>query len=92
MKLVEFPERTVVIAKDQPQYNPMPAHRYPDDPEGRVTCCWELTDEEIAEVARTKRIWHTILTFGGPLQPQLLQVEKPQIGPAGVQRITSTDE
>lgn len=79
MKLVQFPEQTVVIAKDQPQYIPMPAHVYPGDVLGRVTCCWELTDDEIAEVLRTKRIWHTILTFDRPLQPQLLQVEKPEM-------------
>jgi hypothetical protein len=79
VKLVEFPEQTVVIAKDQPQYEPLPAHVYPADPEGRITCCWELSEEELAEVTRTKRIWHTVLTFGGPLQPQLLQVDKPEM-------------
>lgn len=28
MKLIEFPEQTTVIAKDQPQYNPLPAHQF----------------------------------------------------------------
>lgn len=40
MTLIEFPEQTVVIAKDQPEYLPMPAHRLAGDFEGCVTCCW----------------------------------------------------
>ena len=28
MKLVEFPEQTVVIAKDQPEYLPLPAQEF----------------------------------------------------------------
>lgn len=79
MQLVEFPEQTVVIAKDQPEYEPLPAHVYPNDRAGRITCCWELTDEELADLLRTKRIWHTVMTFGQSLQPQLLQVEKPDM-------------
>lgn len=77
MKLIEFPEQTVVIAKDQPEYEPLPAHVHVHDRAGRITCCWELTDDELAELLMTKRIWHTVMTFGQPLQPQLLSVEKP---------------
>lgn len=78
MRLIEFPEQTVVVAKDQPEYEPLPAHQF-GDREGRITCCWELTDDELAELLKTKRIWHTVMTFGGPLQPQLLTVEKPEM-------------
>lgn len=82
MKLVEFPEVNSIIAKDQPQYRPMPAHRVAHDREGRLICCWELTAEEIAEVGRTGKIWQQVLTFNQPLQPQLLSVEKPNISPS----------
>lgn len=44
-----------------------------------VTCCWQLTDEEKSEIARTGVIWHQILTFGNTLQPQLLSVDKPDL-------------
>lgn len=79
MNLIEFPEQTVVIAKDQPQYNPLPAHRFPDDPEGRIACCWQLTWRERLTVLWSGKIWHQVLTFNRPLQPQLLTVEKPQM-------------
>lgn len=77
MTPIEFEGQTVVIAKDQPQYLPLPARRVANDPEGRVTCCWQLTPEERAVVARTGQIWQQVLTFGDPLQPQILSVLRP---------------
>jgi len=79
MDVIEFPEQTVVIAKDQPQYRPLPAYRQSADPEGLVICCWHLTWRERFRLLFTGRIWHHILTFNEPLQPQLLEVEKPEM-------------
>lgn len=42
-----------------------------------ITCCFKLTPEELAEVARTGVIWHTVLTFGQPLQPQRMSLQRP---------------
>ena len=80
MNLIEFPEQTVVIAKDQPQYLPLPAYRWPNDPEGRIACCWQLTWRERFLVLIRGRLWHQVLTFNSALQPQLLTVEKPKMG------------
>lgn len=77
LKLVEFPEQTVVIAKDQPEYLPLPAHRHRNDPQGKITCCWKLNWMQRLKVLVTGKVWHQILTFNHPLQPQLLLVEKP---------------
>lgn len=77
MKLVEFPEQTVVIAKDQPEYIPLPAWRAEHDPSGRIACCWKLSWKERFKVLLGGLIWHEVLTFNQPLQPQLLSVEKP---------------
>lgn len=76
MNLIEFPEQTVVIAKDQPEYNPLPAHHFRDE-QGTIACCWKLGFWERVQVLLTGKIWHQILTFNQPLQPQLLHVEKP---------------
>lgn len=82
MELVEFPEQTVVIAKDQPEYMPLPAHRFQaDDGAGRIACCWKLSLRERIQLLFTGRIWHQVLTFNQPLQPQLLTVEKPNMTP-----------
>ncbi len=74
MILIEFPEQNVIFAKDQPEYLPLPAHV---DSSGTVTCCWELSDDEIAQIIKTRKIWHQILTFRNALQPQLLLTECP---------------
>lgn len=76
MNLVEFPEQSVVYAKDQPEYLPLPAHRF-NDAEGRIACCWRLTWRERFKVLFSGVVWHQILTFNAPLQPQLLSIEKP---------------
>jgi len=87
VNLIEFPEQTVVIAKDQPEYRPLPAHRFANDPEGRIACCWRMTWRERLRVLLTGRVWHQVLTFGAPLQPQMLSTKKPKMSAnAGVKR------
>lgn len=77
MKLVEFAEQNVVFAKNQPEYLPLPAH-VKEGPAGQITCCWQLKWSERLKVLWTGVIWHNVLTFNNPLQPQLLMVDKPK--------------
>ena len=80
MKPIEFPEQTVIIAKDQPQYVPLYAHRFVDQPDkGRIACCWKLGWKDRLKLLMTGKLWHQILTFNQPLQPQLLSVDKPEM-------------
>lgn len=79
MELIEFPEQTIIIAKDQPEYKPLPAHIDPVDPCGVVTCCWKLSWRERLKLFITGKIWHQVCTFKHALQPQLLHVDKPQL-------------
>lgn len=76
MQLIEFPEQTTVIAKDQPEYIPLPAYLTFND-KGEIVCCWGLTMRERIRVIFTGRIWHHVLTFSQPLQPQRLSTFKP---------------
>lgn len=78
MQLTEFAGQNITIAKDQPEYIPMPAYIAAD---GTVTCCWRLTWRERLRLLRSGVIWHQILTFRQPLQPQSLTVEQPQLEP-----------
>ena len=77
MKLIEFKGQNVVIAKDQPEYLPMPAYRIPHDPRGTIICCWKLSIKERIKLLFKGNIWHRILTFNGSVQPQLLEVDNP---------------
>lgn len=82
MKPIEFPEVNTVFAKDQPQYLQLPAHVEPHDkydPGRRATFCWQLSWRERVAILFTGRLWHQVLTFNSPLQPQKLMVRKPAL-------------
>lgn len=69
-----FPQSNIVIAKDQPEYIPLPAcvcHT------GVVISCWALSKEEVNQIAESQLLWLKQLTFGQPLQPLVPQVENP---------------
>lgn len=77
MKPATFPEQTVIIAKDQPEYQPLPSFQY-FDPKGTVVFCWQLNWQERFTLLFTGKLWHYVLTFNKHLQPQLLSTKKPQ--------------
>lgn len=80
--LIEFPEVTTTYAKDQPQYRPLPAHKVANDPQGRIIFLWKLNFLARLRVLFTGEVWHQVLTFNHPLQPQQVDVEKPDMTPA----------
>ena len=84
MNCIEFPEQTVVYAKNQPEYIPLPAHKF-NDADGRIAFCWKLTWHERFVVLFTGILWHEVLTFNQPLQPQRMSVDKPAFGQGEVQ-------
>lgn len=79
---ITFDEVTNVIAKDQPEYIPLPSYQYQADPQGTVVFCWQFTPDELLAIANNDgKLWHTVLTFGHPLQPIMLSAEKPTMPP-----------
>jgi len=79
MKLIEFPEQTVVIAKNQPEYLPMPAHIDSSRPEYETTICWKLSWKERLSILFSGVIWHQVWTLGKSMQPQRLATQKPEM-------------
>lgn len=77
VKLVDFPQAHVIVAENQPEYLPMPAYVYDDTQV--LTCCWQLTWKERFQLLLTGRVWHSVWTFGGALQPQRLDVLQPEM-------------
>lgn len=68
-KITDNLETNVVIAEHQDEYNSLPAHvTYT----GVVAFAYELSDEEIEQIKKTKRVYVSMLTFGNPLQPHYL--------------------
>lgn len=74
---VKFPEANAVLAANQDDYEPLPVHRFPDDPQGRVAMCFRLSPAELEEIARTKTLWIQQLTFGQAFQPIALSTQRP---------------
>lgn len=74
MTPIKFPESNVVFAEHQPEYQFLPCLRKPN---GELIVCWGLTIKERLQVLLTGKLWHTIATFNQPLQPQMIEVEKP---------------
>ena len=77
MCATEFKEQNVLYGKDQPEYLPLPAYRCNDE-QGRIVFCWSFSLKERLLVLFTGKLWHEVLTFDHPLQPQRVSVEKPQ--------------
>jgi hypothetical protein len=63
--------RPVVFAKDQPEYEPLPALIFSD---GKVLTEWQLTEEERARILAGENIRLWIWTCGQPLQPVALEI------------------
>ena len=74
MTPIEFPQQTTIIAKDQPEYIPLPAHI---TKEGEVITCWQLTRRERWRLLLSGKLWWSVLTFNRPLQPQRPYVDSP---------------
>lgn len=66
MKAIEFEQHNVVFAKDQKEYQPLPAYAQDN---GLVTFCMELDDRELEAVVKTNILRLPVLTFGRSAQP-----------------------
>lgn len=71
---VNLPE--TIYAKDQPEYRPLPVLRQED---GTVLSRWHLTWLERLTVLFKGDVYLWTITFNNPLQPVMLQVEKPKM-------------
>jgi hypothetical protein len=65
---------SVVYAKDQSEYIPLPASRTSD---GEVVTCWKLSWRARLAILLGADFYVTLLTFNKPLTPIRVSVEKP---------------
>lgn len=77
MNAITFEGVNVQLGEGQEQYQTLPCH-YDPQLEGKpMIACFQLNEEELAEVAATGCIWNTQFTFGNPYHPVLLSTQKP---------------
>jgi len=73
MKPIKTKDTNMTIAKNQPEYLPLPAHVSSD---GVVTTCWEFSFKDKLKALFLGRIYLQILSFGKRIQPVKLTMEK----------------
>ena len=74
MKPIYVDGMNKIIAENQDEYITLHAHV---DNEGIVTSCWKLNWKERFHLLFSGKIYLRILAFKQPLQPQLIQLDKP---------------
>lgn len=62
MKSIKFPGANIEMAKGQPEYNSIHMKSIESE-QAEVIACYELSDEELALLNKTKRIWYSRLRF-----------------------------
>jgi hypothetical protein len=88
MQPIDFPQRNLMLAEDQPEYQTLPVFvdvREVKTPDGHkpapwsMTCVYQFTDEEIAELIANKKLFYRQMLFGGQFQPIFLSTKDPFI-------------
>ena len=80
MRPIEFEECNVIFGASQPEFQALPAFKDNSHPQGTtVVHCWKLSPEEIAKISVTGELWVSVLTFGNPLQPIYLTINKEDV-------------
>ena len=77
----EFPEVNLFIAKDQEEYQTLPAHAGVNKETGlvEITTCFELDKEELKQVSETGQIWlKTLKHPNAYFQPIGMNLLKPE--------------
>ena len=78
MRPTTFKHQNTIFAKDQPQYQQLPALLL-EGPEGHVISCWRLSFKERIQVLLFGRIWSSLMTFNKPLTPSYLTVNRKEV-------------
>jgi hypothetical protein len=86
MQPIDFPQRNQMLAEDQPEYQTLPIYverRTVQTEEGpqsipwSATAVYELSDEEIAELTATRKLFYRQMMFGKPYQPMFMSTKDP---------------
>lgn len=79
MEPIKFDGVNAVFGANQPEYKPLSAERVGKPQTGQINTCWALSPDELKRVQETGVIFVSLLTFGLPLQPMLVSVDKPDV-------------
>lgn len=78
MKPVKFKHQNIEFAKDQDEYNTLPALRL-DTPQGEVISCWRMSFKERIKILFFGRVWLSLMSFNKPLTPSYMSVYRSDV-------------
>ena len=78
MKPTKFKHANVEFAKNQPQYQSLPALKL-NTKEGEVIVCWKMNFFERIKVLFTGKVWVSLMTFNKKLQPSYVSVNRKDV-------------
>lgn len=76
MKAIEFEQQSIVVAKNQPEYEPLPM-KISVHSDGLAACCYKLTFRERIKLLFTGKLWIETLTFHRGITPIRPSVHEP---------------
>ena len=77
MKAIDFPEANHKFGEHQEEFETIPVLVVPRH--GTILYCFELTEEDKAEIAKTGVIWFSQMTQNQPMQPIFPTAFKDQV-------------
>jgi hypothetical protein len=86
MTPIDFPQRNLMLAEDQPEYQTLPTfvdkravetEKGPKEIPWSMTCVYEFTEEEIAEIVAKKKLFCRQMLFGHSFQPIFMSTKDP---------------
>lgn len=78
MKPIKFKEVNVEFAKNQDEYETLPALKL-DTNEGEVISCWKLSFFERLKVLITGKVWLSLMSFNKALTPSFMSVNRKDV-------------
>lgn len=90
MKPKPFKGHNIVMGKNQPEYQPLPAFKNNSDA-GEIITCWRLSLWERIRILFTGELWLMLMTFNHPVQPVLLTTYQEEIFVKNKKQIVEPD-
>lgn len=78
MEPIDFKERNCIYGEGQDEYKSLPAYVH-NTKERQVVSCWKLSFFERCKVMFSGKIYMSLMTFGKPLTPSKLTVNKKDV-------------
>lgn len=79
MKPIKFEGCNIVMGKGQEHVLPLHAHKDLESVEGTVTAIFELSEEEIEDIIRTRQIHYRQDTYHNPMHPMMIWTEPEKV-------------